>query len=181
MPWKYLMKLSLKLLPALILLSFVPAAAQQHENYDYFSANRQLVRNGVQAVLMCNGLFTSNRSLQEVFHYELAYLKSERFGGAVGTIDGGDWLIDHTLKAVAIGGANSGPVIRAAFREGIGCVVMPPDQTFEDINKLPQLTLPYPDDDPEEVAWPNGDLIPEKALPTHINKQALQAASDWAF
>ena len=37
---------------------FGTASAQQEETFDYFSANRQMIRNGVQAVLMCNGLFT---------------------------------------------------------------------------------------------------------------------------
>ena len=46
------------------------ATAQQAETYDYFDANRQMVRNGVQAILTCNGLFTSNRSLQQVFRQE---------------------------------------------------------------------------------------------------------------
>jgi len=49
-----------------------PAAAAQ--DYDYFQANREMSRNGVQAVLMCNGLFTSGRSLTQVFEQELAYL-----------------------------------------------------------------------------------------------------------
>ncbi|MDH3441947.1 MAG: hypothetical protein OEM63_14405, partial [Gammaproteobacteria bacterium] len=57
------------------------ASAQQAENYDYFADNRQMIRNGVQAVLMCNGLFTSNRDLRMVFRHELAYLTPERFGG----------------------------------------------------------------------------------------------------
>ena len=32
-------------------------------DYDYQAAGRQLIRNGVQAVITCNGLFTSQRSL----------------------------------------------------------------------------------------------------------------------
>lgn len=42
----------------LVLLSLVLPAlgnAQQQGEYDYFSANRTMIRNGVQAVLMCNG------------------------------------------------------------------------------------------------------------------------------
>ena len=78
---------------SLILLSLVfvsPAYAQQEERYDYFSANRTMIRNGMQAVLMCNGLFTGGRSLEQVFGQELAYLTSDRIGGPVGTVDGGE-------------------------------------------------------------------------------------------
>ncbi len=155
--------------------------AQQEENYDYFSANRQLVRNGVQAILMCNGLFTSNRDIRQVYRHELAYLTPERFGGPVGSPDGGEYEVSETLKAVAIGGPNSGPTVRAAFREGIGCVVMPPDQSFDDIDSLPELKMPYPDYDPALTAWPNGDLVPEKPLPDYIDEDTLLSASDWAF
>ncbi len=61
---------------SIILLSLAlsgSAFAQQEENYDYFSANRTMIRNGVQAVLMCNGLFTGERSLEQVFGQELIY------------------------------------------------------------------------------------------------------------
>ena len=162
-------------------LAAYPTSAQQEENFDYFSANRQLIRNGVQAVLMCNGLFTSNRSLQQVFDQELAYLTSPRFTGPVGTAEGGEYEVNRDLKAVAIGGPTSGTVIRAAFREGIGCVVMAPDQSFDDIDSLPKLDLPYGDTDPATIPWPNGDLVRESPLPPNVDANALQAASDWAF
>ncbi len=168
-----------KSLPALALLSLIfinPALAEQEESYDYFSTNRTMIRNGVQAVLMCNGLFTSKRTIEQVFAQELAYLREP-----VGTADGGEYVIDHDLQAVAIGGPESGTIIRAAFREGIGCVVMPPQQTFDDINSLPKLELPYPDGDPAMIPWPNGDMVAAKALPAKVNAAALQAASDWSF
>jgi len=157
------------------------ASAQQSENYDYFAADRQLIRNGLQAVLMCNGLFTSIRPLNLVFRHELAYMASDRLGGVVGSSEGGEYQIDEARKAVAIGGPESGPVVRAAFREGIGCVVMAPDQDFDDIDSLPELSLPYPDFDPAATAWPDGDVVVDKALPGYIDEDALLAASDWAF
>jgi CubicO group peptidase (beta-lactamase class C family) len=125
---------------------------------------------------MCNGLFTSERTLKQVFAQELAYLPD-----VVGTVDGGEYLINRDLKAVAIGGKESGPVIRAAFREGIGCVVMAPNQTFDDIDSLPILELPAPEGDPASMPWPNGDVIEQKSMPANINETALNAASDWAF
>ncbi|MGI9263063.1 MAG: serine hydrolase domain-containing protein [Woeseiaceae bacterium] len=165
----------------LILLISGLTNAQQADTYDYFADNRQLVRNGVQAVLMCNGLFTSGRDLRMVFRHELAYLTQERFGGPVGTANGGDYVVNEDLMAVAIGGPNTGPVVRAAFREGIGCVVMPPDQSFDDIDALPKLELPYPDYDATLTEWPNGDQLPDKPLPDYIDEDALLSASDWAF
>lgn len=168
---------SLPLRVAMAYLLFSSAAyAQQVAGYDYFSANRTMIRNGVQAVLMCNGLFTSNRTLEQVFAQELAYLPDP-----VGTAGGGDYLVDRERKAVAIGGGASGPVIRAAFRSGIGCVVMAPEQTFDDIESLPILELPPPAGDARAIPWPNGDLVEESAVPDGVDPGALQAASDWAF
>jgi len=161
--------------PVFLLISFA-SQAQQTDDFDYFAANRTLIRNGVQAILMCNGLFTSGRTLEQVFTQELAYLPNP-----VGTAEGGEYLINHELKAVAVGGTESGTVIRAAFREGIGCVVMAPDQDFDDINSLPVLELTYPGGDPSTMPWPDGDVVGKQALPDSIDPQALRAASDWAF
>ena len=164
-----------------LLATISPVNAQQEENFDYFATNRQMIRNGVQAVLMCNGLFTSHRTLEQVFDQELAYLTSDRFGGYVGNIDGGEYEVRTDLQAVAIGGPNSGIVIHAAFRKGIGCVVMAPDMTFDDIDSLPELDLPYVDRDADTVPWPNGDLVPTLAPSLNVDANALQAASDWTF
>jgi CubicO group peptidase (beta-lactamase class C family) len=153
-----------------------PAQAGQVDTFDYFAANRIMIRNGVQAILMCNGLFTSERTLEQVFRQELAYLPTP-----VGTANGGDFSIDRARRAVAIGGVESRPTMRAAFREGIGCVIMAPDQTFDDIDSLPQLTTPVVQGDPAAIAWPNGDLLTDEALPEGIDSNALSAASNWAF
>jgi len=158
------------------MLSALNTHADQNDDFDYFTANRTMIRNGVQAVLMCNGLFTSGRTLGQVFKQELAYLPDP-----VGNVDGGEYLINHELKAVAIGGPESGPVMRAAFREGIGCVIMAPDQDFDDIQTLPVLELPYPAGDPAKTPWPPGDKLEKQALPANVDSVALNAASNWAF
>jgi|TARA_B110000967_G_scaffold63174_1_gene65047 CubicO group peptidase (beta-lactamase class C family) len=160
----------------MVLLITCTSQAEQVENFDYFTENRTTIRNGIQAVLTCNGLFTSDRSLKQIFDQELAYLAVP-----VGTIEGGEYLIDRERKAVAIGGPESGTIIRAAFRQGVGCVVMAPHQTFADIDDLPKLNLPYPDSDPASTPWPMGDVIEAKNRPKNIDWAALGAASDWAW
>ena len=172
-PMQGLLVLALSCLP-------LQLSAAEPGGYDYFSANRTLIRNGVQAVLMCNGLFTSARSLEQVFTQELAYLTG-RLGPPVGTPAGGEYFINWRLRAVAVGGPQSGPVIRAAFREGIGCVVMAPDQEFADIDSLPVQTLPALGGNPAEIAWPDGDRVEAKTLPAAVDNAALAAAADWAF
>ena len=117
---------------ATMLLFGASAGAQQKETYDYWQQQRRMVRHGQQAVLMCNGLFTSNRSIEQVFAQELAFLPEP-----VGTAGGGDYEVDQRRKAVTVGAGHGTPRMRAAFRDGIGCVILAPDQTLDDIDGLP--------------------------------------------
>ncbi len=161
---------------AIALLLSAPVGAQQTESYDYWRFNRNIIQYGQQAIFMCNGLFTSNRTLEQVFDQELKYLRQP-----VGTPSGGDYVVDWDRRAVAIGAPGGTPVMRAAFREGLGCVILAPDQTFEDIDSLPLLDTPVLANDPASIPWPDGDLMEEVALPSELNSAVLQAASDWAF
>ena len=160
----------------LTLLLPISTSAQQEENYDYWQPQRAMVQRGQQAIFMCNGLFTSKRTLEQIFAQELAF-----FRDPIGSADGGDYNIDWNRRAVEIGASGAVPVMRAVFREGIGCVILPPDQTLADIDSLPELTLPLPPGDPARIPWPNGDLVNGGGLPAGVDGVALQAASDWAF
>ena len=154
----------------------VQLSAQQEENYDYFKFNRDMISNGVQAILTCNGIFTSERSIEQVFDEELKYLSKP-----IGDAQGGDYFIDYDLKAVEIGTAGGTPVMRAAFREGIGCIILPPDQDLSDIDKLPIQTLPTFTADVKNIPWPYGDKLSIKPNPKEIDIEALQSAIDWSF
>lgn len=153
-----------------------PVGAEQTETYDYFSDVRLTIRNGVQAVLTCNGLFTSNRTLDQVFSQELAYLKNP-----VGTVQGGDYSVNTEQGAVTVGGGESGTPVSAVFRDGVGCVVLEPGLSLDESDTLPQITLPPLPGNPSEIPWPNGDLVKNQVLPQGVNSDLLQAASDWAF
>lgn len=164
-------------LAALVLaVTAQPAYAQQEESYDYWRPQRDMIRHGQQAIFMCNGLFTGERSLEQVFDQELAFLPQP-----VGTPRGGDYVVDWDRQAVAIGAAGGTPIMRAAYREGIGCVIMAPNQSFEDIDDLPELTMAPPPGDPATIAWPDGDLVEDTSLPSGVDAAALEAASVWAF
>ena len=157
-----------------LLVPFV-ISAQQRERYDYWQQQREMIRRGQQAILQCNGLFTSQRTLEQVSAQELAFIES------IGTPSGGDFVVDRQRRAVAVGLDDGVPVMRAAFREGIGCVILAPDQTLEDIASLPELHTPPAAGDPAATPWPDGDLVTEVGLDPGIDGDALQAASDWAF
>ena len=169
-------------LPALagLLAAAAVAAADtgsgKDNGYDYYADNRQLIRNGVQAVLSCNGLFTSERTREQVFAQELAYLGDRVLGDATG----GPYAIDRERRAVTVGGGGHGPAVSAAFRSGIGCVVMEPGAPLAAIEALP--ALPAPDRSAgTDLPWPDGDRVEAAMLPADVDAAALQAASDWAF
>ena len=164
-------------LAATLVLTAAPLAQQQQGGgYDYWRVQRAMIQRGQQAIFMCNGLFTSKRTLEQVFAQELKYLQQP-----IGTPAGGDYVVDRERRAVAIGKDDGVPVMRAAFREGLGCVVLAPDQTFDDIARLPQLATPPPSGDAAKTPWPDGDLVREQPPPAGMNAAALQAASDWTF
>jgi CubicO group peptidase (beta-lactamase class C family) len=164
---------------AVIMMSLLPslAGAQQQERFDYWGPQRIMIQRGQQAIFTCNGLFTSHRTLEQIYAQELKLVD-----GVVGTPKGGDYVIDQARKAVAIGSPWGGaPTMRAAHRDGIGCVILSPDQTFEDIDQLPKISTPLLAGDPATIPWPDGDKVEAMPLPAGISASALQAASDWSF
>lgn len=165
----------MSLVAVAVLLTAV-LGAQQPAAYDYWGPQREMIQRGQQAIFMCNGLFTSGRTLEQVYAQELKFLRAP-----IGTADGGDYEVDRARRAVSVGKAGAVPVMRAAFREGIGCVILSPDQTLDDISALPSLDIAPPPGDPATMPWPDGDLVAEAPLAANIDAAALQAASDWAF
>ena len=160
----------------LILSASAPAPAGQVDSYDYFAANRQMIRNGVQAILTCNGLFTSRRTLAQVIAQELAYLADPVAVGGPGAID-----IDRDAGTVAIGGGAAGPIMRAVFRDGIGCIILAPDQDFTVTASLPSRRIVAPARDPARIDWPVGDRVRPAAWPADVDRDVLQQAVRWAF
>ncbi|MFY0629611.1 MAG: serine hydrolase [Flavobacteriaceae bacterium] len=166
----------LLLLFTILIFSTHVTSAQQKESYDYSKTNREVIQYGVQAVLTCNALFTSNRTLKQTYNQELKYLRQP-----IGNSKGGNYTIDWDKKTVTIGTTKDTPTMRAAYREGIGCVILAPDQTFEVIDDLPIQSLPVLLGDKAKIPWPEGDLVKKKKLPKYINKELLTTASKWSF
>ena len=70
------------------LLLAAPSYAQQEDSYDYWAPQRAIIARGQQAIFMCNGFFSGNRTLEQVFDQELAFLRNP-----IGTADGGDYNV----------------------------------------------------------------------------------------
>lgn len=158
----------------LLVLAPVSNAAAQ-AGYDYHRFTEAITDRGFQAMATCNGLFVSNRTLEQIYAGEL------RAQGKA--LPQSQVEIDRTRLTVAVGDADgaAGPVMRAAYRDGLGCIVMAPDQTFADVDKLPILRMSPPQGDAESIAWPDGDRVAPKPRPSDVNRTALDAAGNWAF
>ena len=167
-------RISLLVIVVLALSTISGIGQQTSTRYDYHQSTEALIYSGMQALFICNGLFVSNRTLDQLYGAELKF-------DLMPLASPDQIKIDQGRKTVAVGEGGPGAAMRAAYREGLGCVVMGPEQTFADIDKLPSLKMPALPGDPSKLPWPDGDLIETKALPSYINRNALDSAADFAF
>ncbi len=169
--WKPIRTLAVALLVA---MGIGPASstAQQEYGFDYHRGNTDLVQRGRQALTLCNGVFVSHRTVEQIHAAELR----------ANPVPASQLAVDRDLRAVSVRpGEWSGPTMRAAHREGLGCIVMGPEQTLDDIDALPILRMPPPPGDPTAIAWPDGDKVEATPLSDDIDGDALEAAGDWTF
>ena len=159
---------------AAVLLTLVPqmGLAQQDQ---FHESSRKTVVAGMQAVMICNGLFVSERTLEQIYAQELKLNQLPFLPPS--QVD-----IDRERRAVTVGARDDTiPTMHAVFREGFGVVVLAPHQTLADIDELPTLQLEPLAGDPAEIPWPDGDLVSNKPLPAGVSQTALDAAGEWAF
>lgn len=161
--------------PLLMAAAAFPATLDAQRAYadGFHAANGDIVQRGRQTLTLCNGVFVSNRTVAQVNAQELRRYPVPAFL----------LTIDRARQTVEVrpGPDQLGPAMRAANRDGLGCVVMGPEQTFDDIAALPMLRLPPPPGDPAMTPWPDGDLVEDKPLPAYVDAAALEAAGDWTF
>ncbi len=165
-----------RIAPGIAGLLVVVVALAARAEYNYQRPTELLLTLGTQALMICNGLFVSNRTLDQIYDQEL---KLDRMP----VLPPWQVEIDEKRRAVAVGGDGNfpAPVMRAAYREGLGCIVLSPDQGFADIDSLPELRRPPAPGDAATLPWPEGDLVSAKPLPRGVEARALDAAWDWAF
>jgi CubicO group peptidase (beta-lactamase class C family) len=160
---------------ASVVIGIATSSTVAQNTFDYHGATREIVWRGTQALKLCNGLFVSNRTTDQIYAQEFAGMGDPLAAARV--------EIDSKRKTVAvgIGAGDPVPVMRAAYREGIGCVVMAPDQTFAALDTLPRLDMAPLPGDASVIPWPDGDRVQPKPLAQGVNETALKAAGDWAF
>ena len=109
---------------AMVLLVAPPLHAQPADDYNYHRPNELMVTYGRQALMLCNGLFVSDRTVEQVYEQELKLYRQP-------VLPPDQVTIDRERRAIAVGGNGNGPVpvMRAAHREGVerfhGCSPLP--------------------------------------------------------
>ena len=163
------------LVPALVSFGLNPTYSST-AMHQYDESNQAIVNRGKQALVTCNGLFVSNRSLDQVYNQEL---KVDGIPVVLQSLV----AVDTKNRTVAVGIAEDDPVpaMWAVHRRGLGCIVMAPSQTFDEIDDLPELRMPPPKGDPAGEPWPQGDRVPDKPLPENVDEQALEDAAEFTF
>lgn len=159
---------------ALLAASLLAHPLSGQEGYDVHHPTAQLTQYGQQALTLCNGLFVSERDLEEIYEGELARMSRPLAPSRI--------RIDESTRGVevGVGGNDPTPVMRAVWREGLGCIVLSPDQGLEDAEGLPSLPTRERHQDPETIPWPRGDRIEDAPPPSDVEIGALEAAWDWA-
>jgi CubicO group peptidase (beta-lactamase class C family) len=129
---------------------------------------------GLKAGHMCSAVFVAGRSPEAVLRDELAGLHPR-----LRLVP--EALVDRRSRSVAVPLALGLMTRRASYREDLGCTVLPPGWSSEELAALPGAEIPHPPGDPALIPWPDGDLLPDEPLPPEVDQLRLRAAVEAAF
>jgi CubicO group peptidase (beta-lactamase class C family) len=129
---------------------------------------------GLKAGHMCSAVFVAGRRPAAVLRDEFGNLDARLRFVPVPTVD-------RETRSVAVPLLFGWMTRRAAYREGIGCTVLPAGASLQDGAALPRVEMPKPPGDPSTIPWPDGDLLPDEPLPPEVDEQELSAVVEAAF
>jgi CubicO group peptidase (beta-lactamase class C family) len=133
--------------------------------------NEPLIVAGYRALFTCSAHFFAGRPLDDIKKVELV---------DVATLGYPDPVIDEQRKIVTASDI-SGKIVRiAAFRDAMGCTVLPPQWGPGDIPRLPYVQYPSAPD-VSNVAFPAGDRVELAAEGIDTRYRALAPVVERAF
>jgi len=130
-----------------------------------------LIAAGYRALFTCSAHFFSGRALDDIKKVELVDVEDLGYP---------DPVIDVRRRLVTATDA-SGKIVRiAAFRDSMGCTLLPPHWSLKDVPRLPSVAY-APPPDVSSLEFPAGDLdtMPEDGLDTRF--RALRSVLERAF
>jgi len=111
-----------------------------------------LIVAGYRALFTCSAHFIAGRPLEDIRKVELVDVAEPGFP---------DPVIDLQRRIVTAADARGTIVRIAAFRDSMGCTLLPPHWTMSDVPRLPNVSYPPPPD-VSKISFPAGDAV---ALP----------------
>jgi len=135
---------------------------------DYYLWKLLSAAAGIEAKMLCSGVFVSKREpesvLNEDLHRSVNYIRRN---------------VNHVEKSAT---ATAFGVItrRAIFRKGLGCTLIA-DISEEELRSQVTVDLTSRPLKKKNLPWPVGDVISKEDLPTDIDVQKLSVVMDGAF
>ncbi|MCE5249690.1 beta-lactamase family protein [bacterium] len=135
---------------------------------DYYLWRLLSAGAGVEAKMLCSGVFVSGRSpesiMNEDLHHSVNYIRLE--------VD----TANHAVTATAFGVIQR----RALFREGLGSTLLA-GCTEDELRSQADTGRKSTPQNQKNLPWPSGDLIVSEDLPAGIDTQKLKSIMDEAF
>jgi len=158
---------------ALLLLSaaaLIAAEAPYRRPAGIADQSEPLIVAGYRALFTCSAHFFAGRPLEDIKKVELVDTAELEFP---------DPIIDEERRIVFAADRNRNVQI-AAYRDTMGCTILPPQLTEADIPGLPYIEY-APAPDMSDVSFPEGDLVQLGASGVSKNFPQLATVLDRAF
>ncbi|MEM1111206.1 MAG: serine hydrolase [Pseudomonadota bacterium] len=134
-------------------------------------------RAGYRAIFACSSTFISGRSLEQIEAFELT---ESAFDLPIRVSKTFPIAIDREMRTASVPFDPSRPPVRAGFREGIGCSLLPYGAPKSAVAKLPRLSKARPASDKGNDHW--HDRGPLQAIPIEPDyADALASVVNGAF
>ncbi|MEM8985111.1 MAG: serine hydrolase [Pseudomonadota bacterium] len=159
----------------------VSAASAQTADELGIPGLEEVMEAGYAATFTCSGVFIAGRSPDQINALELSAADGRPnfytalLNSAPATID-----IDYERKIVSASFDDAAPPIRAAFRDGLGCSILPLGAGPDAAAALPRLSKKRPHQDKSETAWPKRGPI-QPASEAKPYQEGLDAVVERAF
>jgi CubicO group peptidase (beta-lactamase class C family) len=130
-----------------------------------------LIVAGYRALFTCSAHFIAGRPLEDIRKVELVDVAEPGFP---------DPVIDLQRRIVTAGDARGTIVRIAAFRDSMGCTLLPPHWAMSDVPRLPNVSYPTPPD-VSKMLFPAGDAVGLPRSGIDAGNLALTGVLDRAF
>lgn len=142
-------------------------------------ASRPSMDAANQAAFICSSVFIAGRTVQDVLMEEIPYSDGDGPGVSRLYYEPRVYVRD---RYVSVRFSEYEEPRIAAYREGMGCTVLPKGKGKEFIAELPMIKMDPPVDDQEQVPWPDGDLIPAGlSVSSDVDLEKISQIAEAAF